>query len=150
MIIFYLNANLKLSIFLRFEAVNAEYDEDLTLGVLSYVDRDKKKILYTTEIKGKKQFNSSFFLKFGEGIGLVKGTSCSIRAMLPHGWKADYQNITKGQISSGKNNKETANTHTYCLENYVLEGENWDEIQPKCADVDSTFGIFKSLLITYI
>jgi len=135
---------------LRFEAVNTEYEEDLTLEVFSYVDEDNKNILYTKEIKGKKQFNSWFNFKFEEGICLIKGTKCSILLMLPLGVKADYQNITWGQIPSLKNVKETIATHTFRMDNYVLEGEKWDQMEPKCADADSTACIFKSLHFTLI
>jgi len=135
---------------LRFEVVNNEYEEDLTLEVLSYVDEDKKNILYTKEIKGKKQFNSWFNFKFEEGIFLVEGTSCTIRVTLPLGVKADYQNITRGQISSGNNLKKTVNTLTFRMGNYVLEGENWDQVELKCADADSTACMIKKLHFTLI
>jgi len=119
------------------------------LEVISFVDEDKKKIVFTKEIKGKKQFNSWFFSKFDEGICLIKGTKCSIRAVLPQGVKADYQNITWGQISSidevEEDSEDSLESTTFKIFNYVVEG---DKLERKCADDSSTACIIKSLHFT--
>jgi len=84
---------------LRFEVFNTEYDEDLTLQVVSWVDPDEKTTLYSKKIKGKKQFNSWFYFGLDKDVCLLKGADCSIRVTIcPNGEAAAYQFFPQTQI----------------------------------------------------
>jgi len=57
----------------------------------------KERILYSTKIQGKKQFNSWFYIGFGKDIFLPKNSTCLFKIYVKK--EAEYQSFELNNVS---------------------------------------------------